>query len=116
MRCYLLAGGSIEVRSQSAKLDVRSALERCHSRFSTDVSTATQWRQLADGNTISGDDERLTLIKPPHNVAAAITQLTLGYFGGHDSSVALVLRSPTRIAACLGSAEKRQLRVHRSVV
>ena len=93
MRCNVLASSPIEVRSQPVELHAWSTPECCHRRLGTDEATATQRIQLADRNAVPGHQEGLALIEPPHNLAAAIAQLTLGDFSGHERTVAQMLQA-----------------------
>jgi hypothetical protein len=83
MRRDLLAGGPIEVGSQTVELHARSAPERRHSRLCTDESTPTQWGKFADRDPVPGHNEGLALVKLAHNLAAVIAELTLGDLSGH---------------------------------
>jgi hypothetical protein len=92
----LLAGGLIEIRSESIEPHPRSAPECGDGRFGAYESVPTQGGKLADWDSISGDDERLALVELAHNLAAVITQLPLSDLFRHTESVALVLQSSRR--------------------
>jgi hypothetical protein len=96
MRRGLLAGGPVEVCSQPVEFYAWSASERRHGRLGTYESMATQWGKLANSDPIPGHDEGFALVKPAHNVAAVIAQLTLGDLSGHPGTVARVLHQRPR--------------------
>lgn len=79
----LLAGGPIEICSEPVEPHPRSAPERSDGRLGAYESMPAQRGKLADRDSIPGHDERLTLVKLAHNVAAAIAQLPLGDLFGH---------------------------------
>jgi hypothetical protein len=87
----LLASRGIEVGSEPVEIDARRALERCHCFVGANEATATHWGKLADGNTVSGDDEALALVELAHDLTAVVSQLALGDLGCHTTSVARVL-------------------------
>ena len=87
----LLAGGPIEIRSEPVEPHPRRAPERGDGRLGADESMPTQRGKLADRDSIPGHDKRLALVKPAHDVAAVIAQLSLGDLFGHTQSVARVL-------------------------
>ncbi len=57
---------------------------------SIDEASSSQWGQLADADTVSGDDEALSRVKGAHDFAALVAQLSLSDLPCHHLTVAPV--------------------------
>jgi hypothetical protein len=84
----ILSGVSIEVVAEALRIDRWSPGEHCRSRFRADEPVASERHQLADRDTGTSHDERLTAIDSTHDLAAVVTKLPLSDLTTHPSSVA----------------------------
>ena len=81
----------VEVGSQAFEIDLGRGRERRHGNVRRDEAVALHRSQLTHRYAVAGDDERLSPVESPHDLAAVISELSLGDFA-HSGSVALVLQ------------------------
>lgn len=72
MRRDALARNPIEVSSQPVEIYAGSSFERRLRGLGIDEPLPTQWRKLADRNTIPGHNKGFTLVELAHDFAAVI--------------------------------------------
>jgi hypothetical protein len=83
-RLDLLAGGPIEVPSESVELDARSASERRDDGVGAYKAMPPQRKKLADRDAIPGHNEGFALVKLAHNLAAVIAKFPLSDLSCHN--------------------------------
>ena len=87
-RAGILGCNAVEVGTKPGQVDARSATENCDGRVGTHEPVASKWGDLPDGHAMPGDDERLTPVQSPHDLAAVVPELTLGDVSSHEVIVA----------------------------
>ena len=81
----VLGGDAVEVSAKPRQVDARSALEHSYGGVGIHEPVAPKRSQLPDGYAMSGDDEGLTPVQPPHDFATVVPELTLRDVSSHDS-------------------------------
>jgi len=87
-RAGILGCDAVEVGAKPGQVDARSTPEQSDDGVGMHESVAPKRRQLADGYAMSGDDERLSSVQSPHDLAAVVPELALGDISSHDDYVA----------------------------
>lgn len=82
-RAGVLGCDAVEVGAKPGQVDTRSAPEHRDGSVGTHEPVAPQRGQLPDGNAMPGDDEGLTPVQSPHDLAAVVPELTLGDVSRH---------------------------------
>jgi hypothetical protein len=82
----------VQVRSELDDVDRRRAGKGGEDGCSINEASSSQRRQLADADTVPGDDEALSRVKSAHDFAALVAQLALGDLSCHQLTVAPVRR------------------------
>ena len=72
-----MAGDVIEVLAVLLGIQCRSGAEDLGDGFGGNESEAAQRREFSDGDSVSGDDEGLAFVKATHDLAAAVSELSL---------------------------------------
>ncbi len=67
----------VEIGAETAGVDGGGVAEHRGDRVGRDEAVAAQRRELADRGSVSGDDEGLTLIEAPHDLATVVAELSL---------------------------------------
>ncbi len=98
----MLIQDRVDVGSEPSELDCRGVREEHDGRLRCDELTLPKRGQLADRNAVARDDEGLTTIEGPHDLAALVPKLALCDLPCHTRTVALVLHE--------GRATTRELR------
>jgi hypothetical protein len=79
----VLGGDAVEVSAKPSKVDARSASEHCDGGIGIHEPVASKRSQLPDGYAMSSDDEGLTPVQPPHDLATVVPELTLRDVSSH---------------------------------
>jgi hypothetical protein len=68
----VLGGNAVEVGAKTSKVDTRSALEHSDGGVGIHEPMAPKGCQLPDGYAMSSDDEGLTPVQSPHDLATVV--------------------------------------------
>jgi len=68
----VLGSDAVEVGAKPRQVDARSALEHCDGGVGIDEPVAPKRSQFPDGYAMSGDDEGLTPVQSPHDLATVV--------------------------------------------
>jgi hypothetical protein len=80
-----LVDDSIDVGSESPAVDDRSAREEGDGCVGADEPTLPERRQLADRDSVTGDDEHLAAVERAHDLAALVPELSLTDLSRHPT-------------------------------
>ena len=81
MRKRTLVENCVHVGAKPCRIEGRSAREEGERLLDSDKATLADRRQLADRNTVTGGDERLTVVDGEQDRAAVVSQLALSDSG-----------------------------------
>src|SRR5271165_6959115 len=82
-RAGVLGCDAVQVGAKPGQIDTWSTLEYRDGSVGIHEPVAPQRGQLPDGYAVPGDDESLTPVQSPHDLAAVVPELTLGYVSSH---------------------------------
>ncbi len=83
-RAGVLGCNAVEVGAKPGQVDAWSATEHGDGGIGAHEPVPPKGSQFTDGYTVSGDDEALTLVQSPHDLAAVVPKLSLGDISSHQ--------------------------------
>jgi hypothetical protein len=82
---WLLVQNRIDIVSEPRAIEEWGPCEECDGCIGTHEPALPKRRQLPDGDTVAGDDERLPAIERPHDLSALVPKLSLADLSCHVS-------------------------------
>jgi len=79
----LLVENRIDVGSEPRTVEDWSAREQSDGCVGAHEPTLSERHQLADRDAVAGDDERLSTVERPHDLAALVPKLSLADLSRH---------------------------------
>ena len=87
-----MAHDLIQIGAEPLRVNCWRCPEEGDCSLGGDEAVAAQWSELAHGNAVARDDERLALVELAHNLTAVVAQFSLGDLSAHGRIVARVLQ------------------------
>jgi len=87
-----LAHDLVQVGAEPSRVNSGCRPEESDRSLGGDEAVAAQWSELAYGNAVARDDERLALVELAHDLTAVVAQFSLGDLSAHGRIVARVLQ------------------------